>query len=354
FIPAPNFGIAIDDNNNVHVAFGLLQALRNAENQPGEYTQFRGPFLMLMLYWNESMPMIGSTVAAVNAAIKNDVYPLFSMPDITGSDNWWPLSQIDPKNSDYSTYGYHVFQSKIIVENGTVYLFYTSAIPWPFHDILTESYWHGIFATKSIDGGTTWNPTDISWLSYDADLFQIDWTNYENAVSAGAEPTEAIDASTLNLSENAFPSVCASGDKFHLTWFADPTPGLEESFPTYNEYKLYYMHVDKDQIGIFNNIRDITTGIWNNYGIPTNSLSSLNVYPNPASDKLNIVIDSKEAGRAIVSMTNLLGQTVYSKTSNFVNGTNVVNIDVSNMTPGFYVVNVNTNSGKISQKVIVK
>jgi hypothetical protein len=355
WIPAPNFGIAIDENKNVHVAFGFIRAMRNEENEPQYFTIWTGAYLTVMTYWNETMPAMGGSVVDVNNAVKNETFPLFVIPDIMGEGEIaWLLSDASLSNSEYTTSAAHILQPKMIIEGNTVYMFYVSAIPYPFRDMITTSYWHGIFATKSIDGGTTWDSTDISWLSYSGNLFQVNWDFYRAKITAGEEAGYAMDESMFIYSENAFPSVCALGDEFHLTWFTDDLSGVESTFPLNTPYSLYSMKVKKDEIGVFNKITEIFSGQWNDMGIHNNTLSASQIYPNPVSDKLNMVIASTQADKAMVTMTNMLGQTVYSRAENLTAGANYLDINVADYNAGIYIVNVKTATGIISHKVIVK
>jgi hypothetical protein len=79
------------------------------------------------------------------------------------------------------------------------------------------------------------------------------------------------------------------------------------------------------------------------------SASSFSVFPNPASDVVNVVLASSDA--ATVELADLAGQVVSSQA---VNGTNLVAVSTSNVTSGVYVVNVRSANGVATQKVVVK
>lgn len=84
-----------------------------------------------------------------------------------------------------------------------------------------------------------------------------------------------------------------------------------------------------------------------------NSFEITNVYPNPASQQLTVVINTFET--ASIIMTDVLGQEV-KRISNqtAVNGKQLVKIDISGMSKGIYFVSLNTSNKKSSVvKVIV-
>ncbi|MFO0494175.1 MAG: PA domain-containing protein [Flavobacteriia bacterium] len=73
-------------------------------------------------------------------------------------------------------------------------------------------------------------------------------------------------------------------------------------------------------------------------------------YPNPAVD--NVTVSLKAEGNANITMTDVAGRVVLSKTANLVNGKTDLNIAALNA--GVYVVNVVLESGKAAQFNVVK
>ncbi len=77
---------------------------------------------------------------------------------------------------------------------------------------------------------------------------------------------------------------------------------------------------------------------------------TLNVYPNPAKDILNVSFESTTG--ADVALTDLVGNTVFSTVAN--TGENKILLNTSSLTTGMYILNVSTENGKVSRKVTVK
>ena len=87
-------------------------------------------------------------------------------------------------------------------------------------------------------------------------------------------------------------------------------------------------------------------------GVSTNEVvvNALNVYPNPATDLLNVVFDATSASS--VQLTDLTGKVVSVQTAKV--GANTISFDVANVNAGVYFVNISNAAGNAAQKVIIK
>lgn len=87
-------------------------------------------------------------------------------------------------------------------------------------------------------------------------------------------------------------------------------------------------------------------------GIRETSLNSdFSLYPNPATDKLNIVLSNKKAENVSVKIFNNLGQLV--KTATLGNATDINNqIDLAGLSSGIYVVKTTVGNASSSKKLI--
>lgn len=79
-------------------------------------------------------------------------------------------------------------------------------------------------------------------------------------------------------------------------------------------------------------------------------VNALNVYPNPASDELNVVFDANSASS--VELTDLTGKVVSVQTSKI--GANTISFDVANVNAGVYFVTIKNAAGNTAKKVIIK
>lgn len=81
-------------------------------------------------------------------------------------------------------------------------------------------------------------------------------------------------------------------------------------------------------------------------------ISTIKIYPNPAKDNLNI---SFEAGNGDydITVTDLLGRSVINKTYTGVFGFQNIQLPVSNLNAGHYLLNINDGNASYSSKFIV-
>jgi len=77
-------------------------------------------------------------------------------------------------------------------------------------------------------------------------------------------------------------------------------------------------------------------------GISNQSLSNdlVKIYPNPASDKLYIDLTNTKASKGQMVVKDALGKTVMTIPVNISSGTNHLEIDISGLRPGIYIVQI--------------
>jgi hypothetical protein len=83
------------------------------------------------------------------------------------------------------------------------------------------------------------------------------------------------------------------------------------------------------------------------------SRAALKVYPVPASSAITVVFDAPNAGKAMMTIINQLGQEVYNKQVDISRGRNINNINVSKLASGIYMLRLMTGESIQSQKLII-
>ena len=86
-------------------------------------------------------------------------------------------------------------------------------------------------------------------------------------------------------------------------------------------------------------------------GINENPVSELIVYPLPAGDVLNIEYESPASFETSVLLYNISGQFILDKKASLVTGLNHINLDVSDLKPGIYILIMNTPQGVIRHRI---
>jgi len=88
-------------------------------------------------------------------------------------------------------------------------------------------------------------------------------------------------------------------------------------------------------------------------GIGENGILTSNIYPNPASGKVNLRLDVEEPLTLQVSVIDLLGSTFVREEYELTSGTNVREINLSNLSKGIYIVRLSYNGTVSNHKLIV-
>ena len=86
----------------------------------------------------------------------------------------------------------------------------------------------------------------------------------------------------------------------------------------------------------------------NNYAVPENQTTKVALYPNPADDAVNILA---EGNLQHITIYNLLGQAVASID---LNGSNHYVLNTSDYATGVYMVNIATDKGTATKRLVVK
>ncbi len=84
-------------------------------------------------------------------------------------------------------------------------------------------------------------------------------------------------------------------------------------------------------------------------------IGEISIFPNPATDNINLDINSNSNKEANIEVYNNLGKVVYSTHATLSNGVNRINIDLDNLLPGLYYVNTIINgASNLNPLTIVK
>ena len=81
---------------------------------------------------------------------------------------------------------------------------------------------------------------------------------------------------------------------------------------------------------------------------------TLNFYPNPAQDKINLSFNLKKDTQINVMLSDISGKQLISEHLEAPMGQNQMSFDVSGFAKGIYVLNINTEKGTLNYKVVIK
>jgi len=83
----------------------------------------------------------------------------------------------------------------------------------------------------------------------------------------------------------------------------------------------------------------------------TRTINELKIYPNPAKNKVNILINSKINDEAIITISNLLGSIIYQESA-IIGRNTIIEIPISEINLGVYIITISTSYNQISKKFI--
>lgn len=346
--------VALDDNGMAHIAFGITRFFNDVLGD-GSYSYYPG--YDDMLYWNESMqPILAGTKEALNSdSLEAAGYKVFHRNDLTGDGGAYYIN-----DGDFPGYGVAaVSMPQLLAKNGKVYLVFTQLLDFPFVEVEAGAYFRGVFATKSNDNGSSWD-NGISWLSYNKECYYINdwqWTALQDTDFTISMMRDFVESE----GESVFPALAANivNGKINMWWQQDYTPGSEIKENSVSmsqaESYIYAFSIDADEIGVYNNIDEVWQGLWiDSTGINNRNISGMKMYPNPASESVNVTFSAENAENGQISVMNLMGQMVYNSDVEVMEGYNLINIPVKQLNSGIYMVTIRTNTGISTQKLIVK
>ena len=343
--------ITIDDNGVVHATFALFHwKVADADS----YTYWPA-YGYGIVYWNSNytneqgtheIPIFGtfSGDAAHTEWMANGVgYTL--IPDRIDE-----LSQAGNNQNNLIVFGY-------VDENGNGQIDYEN---------VTGASWHyrslGLATMPSIsvdDLGdicivySVWSETRVNaatnfcfrsiYAAYKD--FSGEWKLDENGIYLCEDFMHELD--------EAYPCVASTrgyNGQFWVMYSADENQGLyldiSDSYPNSNlgvltENYQYACLIRPEGLSV-------------NESEAINPMTSTRVYPNPATDVLNIEVNASQASEMNISVYNIMGQNVMNKTVNVTTGMNTRSISTSELNSGIYFLTVKANGFENTMKFIVK
>lgn len=304
--------IVIDDNDLVHVVFGINRAY--ADDQ-GSYWF---PFVDGIAYWNENMPTFSNNLNALSP----DGHPDSELIEDYNLIGW---SQDVNNNGQLDFIGeignYYIGLSSmpqlVLDESNRLFLVYSSVTE--NCDNGTKNY-RRLWGRASPDGGITW----LDFMDLTTGVIHI-------------------------FDECVYPSCPANSDEnIYLIYQADVEPGtaIWGSQHPYVDNRIVFMKIPKNDfipLGINEEKQTIFE-----YDVSQN-------YPNPFNKTSVIEVNLRNPADLSLEVINLMGQKVYKTTPiNSKPGLNTLTVKATGLTPGVYFYTVKANESSVTKKMIVE
>jgi len=178
-----------------------------------------------------------------------------------------------------------------------------------------------------------WSDTLEVFVSTDCGLTFV--SVYKKFSSALATATPVFQGSDFVPTSNQWRL-----ETVDLTPYAG-TPNLLMKFRNVNDYEnILYI----DDINIFDNVVGINENM---------EASEMVLYPNPATNMVNLSLSMIEAENATISIYNSVGQLVLLEAKNLLAGENKFNFSTENLSSGMYSFVVKTANGIKTQKLAI-
>ena len=227
--------------------------------------------------------------------------------------------------------------------------------------IIPDTYpWNGTYfnecaielIAKPNDGYEFIYWTDADNNQYNNDTIQFN-LNELNNFTAHYEACEDILSLNIIYQDDAIISNIISGaNDYSLLWFLNDNPLVQDSIISMPIPGNYQLELSTQNCKLLSNIITIEEPVSLNENIST--IDNLYIYPNPSNGLMNIELNLLNSSYLQLSITNYLGEIVF--TDEITNQKDRYNktIDLRNKAKGVYMINITTNNRNISQKIVIK
>ena len=343
--------ITIDNDGTVHAAFGLFHWRVTGG---GYYTYYPAGYYGIV-YWNSNYTneQGGHEIPVFGQASIDANHPEW-VPNHLGwslhPDRIDELAELGGNQNNLKVFGY-------VDENGNGQMDYENVVgaTWHYRSL-------GLATMPSISVDNLGDICIIYSVWSESRVCAETGFSYRSAYVAYKDFAGEwkVDEDGINLAEDfmhdldeQYPCVAATNGydgQFWVMYSADEKQGLyldiSDTYPNSNGGSL----TENYQYACL--IRPEGLGINENEAI--NPMTTARVYPNPATDMLNIEVNASQASEMSINVYNIMGQNVMSKNVNLNTGMNLRPINVSELNSGIYFVTVKANGFENTMKFIVK
>ena len=348
--------IAIDNNGTVHVAFGLFRWMQTEADRYTYWPAYRYG----IVYWNSNYTneQGGHEIPLYGNFSQDASHPEWGLSGIGES---FQIERIDALCEADGNHNLHCFGYVDEDGDGEINFPSVSGAQWHY-----RSYGLTTMPGLSIDNEgnmaiiySVWSevrvcePTQFSYRSAYVTLRDSGGTWYDDVVN--------LTGDFMMQYTEAYPctaSPVAYDGSFWMYFSGDDNQGLfldidEENYPNSNggvltDNTIYAVMLtpDKDMPGLE------TWSVQHNEAV--NPMTTVRVYPNPATDVLNIEVNASQSSAMSINVFNIMGQKVMEQNVNINAGMNCPAINTAELSSGIYFVTVKANGFENTMKFIVK
>ena len=349
FMPM-NGAIVIDNNDVVHVALNTFEMAHTLENEPGYYTYWSGRAVDGILYWNDTQ----------EAPIQDTYHPEYTDPTLAGPNPhnaarlWWPIPDepgyvhMVPDSTKWIGYipmyeGYE-WSNDSYYMSGTEYVskFHGAS----GHPALSCDPQGNLACAFSSPNCTRYNENKpgyyrsiyVSYRNVDEGYWhQVVDDITEDFMFSVSECLYTFSATnTVNSGEFWFGF--QADDQIGFYWGSNAS----QTEASDNDIIAVKVIADPEYVSVPENHEAV------------NPMTAVRVYPNPATDVLNIEVNASQSSDMSINVFNIMGQKVQEQNVNINAGINTNSINTAELASGIYFVTVKANGFENTMKFIVK
>jgi hypothetical protein len=213
------------------------------------------------------------------------------------------------------------FDEVVLVEPGDVNADYTQSLFWDF-----------VIVEASKDNGNNWLPLSEGYDSGSESMWQNKFNsvlNNNTSIAVGSEDLAL--RRIIYLTENNYFS---TGDTILIRFRLASDNSVNGWGWSIDNLEIQKLHTAADDLY---------------------AAQDINVYPNPFVNELTIdCSEFSDLSMAEIMVTNLQGKIVYQQTNVDINFDKKIRVDLSNASPGIYMVNVNDGLIPIAKNKVIK
>ncbi len=304
--------VILDAGNKAHVFWGTTRvSCSTPGTASGQGLSWFPGYTNGLVHWNEN---------------NNKLDTVGYIPDLNGDG---VLNLPTPATAGDWTFGMYTFglvslPSAGADASGNLYIAYTSVVDSSNNGAAKPKAFRHTYVRRSDDNGLTWhNPLDI----VDED-------------------------GTATFNEGVFGSMAEDVDTkcVHILMQVDATPGSGLSGGT--------SPTDPDNLGKTNNLVYVCVNPEDLkiVGLPKNEKQNnlFGIYPNPASNQVNLSFQAEKSSTARITVYNVMGQEVAGLSSDLRKGANNITLNLNAYAKGIYFINATVDGKQFVQKLVVE
>jgi hypothetical protein len=227
------------------------------------------------------------------------------------------------------------------------------------HRFETQKVFDGGFVSISTNNGTTWESLNDKYLTtghtqdIDSSTFAIPELKGFSGSTGGKYIDTYIDLSSYEGKDVKFRFRYGSdttGTESNGGWWIDDFELIDANtsttFACIDDEKKDKKECTTNRLLIYasDNTTDIKLG--------SEEFNSLNIFPNPARERLYLSYETQQSGVVKCSIYNLDGKNLLSTSPSLSQGQNIIALDISSLASGLYFLECMGNEGRLIKKFI--